>query len=160
MNQESGGNQFLASGAPLTSPAGAIGLFQLMPSTAAGLNVNPADPSGNIQGGLTYLQQLYDQYGDWNQALIAYNEGPGTLSKGTVYPSSQSYADSILSQAGISDMTSGSSDTSDLSVRGPTADLSTLEGSLDSFSFLGLSGTIWAAISAGLFVLLFAFRRT
>lgn len=160
VNQESGGNQFTAAGAPLTSSAGAVGLFQLMPATAAGLNVNPADPAGNIQGGLTYLQQLYDKYGDWNEALIAYNEGPGTLAAGTVYPSSQQYADSILSASGISDSSALPSDTADLSVGSPTVTLSSWAASLDQFSFLGLSGTAWAGISAALLLMLFAFRRT
>src|SRR5580698_10329124 len=45
VNTESSGNQFTSSGAPLTSSAGAIGLFQLMPATGAGLSVNPNDPT-------------------------------------------------------------------------------------------------------------------
>jgi len=41
------------------SPAGATGLFQLMPATAASVGVtNSTDPTQNIQGGLAYLQQL------------------------------------------------------------------------------------------------------
>ncbi len=94
MNRESSGN------AAAVSPAGAIGLFQLMPATAASLGVDPHDPAQNIQGGLTYLSQLHQQYGDWNTALIAYNEGPGNLANRGVFPSSQSYADSILAAAG------------------------------------------------------------
>ena len=105
MNAESSGNP------SAVSPKGAIGLFQLMPATAASLGVDPNDPTQNIQGGLTYLQQLYNQYGNWNDALIAYNEGPGNLANKGVFPSSQSYADGILSAAGISDA-SGPADSS------------------------------------------------
>ncbi len=84
------------------SPKGAQGLLQIMPATQGDLGVtNPFDPYQSADGGAKYLSQLYGQYGDWNRALIAYNEGPGTLAKGTIYPGAQSYADSILANAGI-----------------------------------------------------------
>jgi hypothetical protein len=117
VQSESSGNQFSNSGAPLTSSEGAVGLFQLEPATAAGLNVDPTTPSGNIQGGLTYLQQLYNQYGNWTEALEAYNEGPGNLAANEaagVSPVSAGYAASILAASGINDSTS-SGDTGDLS---------------------------------------------
>lgn len=72
MRQESGGN------ANAHSPAGAIGLMQLMPDTARGLGVNPHDPSQNLLGGAKYLKQLHDHFGDWTQTLAAYNAGPAT----------------------------------------------------------------------------------
>ena len=57
----------------LTSDAGARGIFQLMPGTAAGLGVNPDDPTGNIFGGLSYIQQLMKQTGgDTSQLLRQY----------------------------------------------------------------------------------------
>lgn len=83
---ESGTNQWTASGNLVTSSAGAIGVFQLMPLTAQGLGVNPADVNQNIQGGLTYLKQLYDKYGDWSTALAAYNFGPGNVDSGANWP--------------------------------------------------------------------------
>jgi hypothetical protein len=72
---ESGLNQ------SLVSPKGAIGIFQLMPSTAAQLGVNPYDPNQNIQGGITYLQQMFAQFGDPSSALAAYNCGPGCVQR-------------------------------------------------------------------------------
>lgn len=64
------------------SPAGAIGVFQLMPATAAWLEVDPRDLAQNIDGGVRYLSMLLSQYGqDVQKALAAYNWGPGNLAK-------------------------------------------------------------------------------
>lgn len=63
------------------SSAGAIGLFQLEPATAAQLGVDPRDLYGNIRGGVTYLRQMLAQFGNIPAALAAYNCGPGCISK-------------------------------------------------------------------------------
>lgn len=64
------------------SPAGAMGLMQLMPGTWArqrarfGLDSDPFDPRANILAGTSYLRELYDSYGTAGM-LAAYNAGPG-----------------------------------------------------------------------------------
>lgn len=69
-----------------TSPKGARGTFQLMPTTAASLKygaVDPNDPQGNILGGVRYIRELQDQFGADRPDLIAagYNAGPGAVTK-------------------------------------------------------------------------------
>jgi len=69
------------------SPAGAAGLFQLMPDTAKrfGLSLWPRDqryqPEPSATASAQYLKYLYDRFKDWRLALAAYNAGEGTVQK-------------------------------------------------------------------------------
>jgi soluble lytic murein transglycosylase-like protein len=62
------------------SSVGAVGLFQLMPSSFPGVNIE--DTHTNIDTGVGYLAHLLNQYnGNTSLALAAYNAGPGNVSK-------------------------------------------------------------------------------
>ena len=63
------------------SPAGAVGLMQLMPETAVAFRVrNRFDIGDNIRGGVAYLAWLRDQCGgDWRLILASYVAGPGRI---------------------------------------------------------------------------------
>ena len=51
-----------------------------MPRTAEILGVRDSlNPDENILGGTKYLRLMYDEFGSWRMALIAYNWGPGRL---------------------------------------------------------------------------------
>ena len=71
------------------SPKGALGLMQLIPSTAMRFGVsNPFDPAENLRGGVTYLGHLLKRFGgDVPLSLAAYNAGEGgVLREGGIPP--------------------------------------------------------------------------
>ncbi|MBO0796178.1 MAG: lytic transglycosylase domain-containing protein, partial [Ktedonobacteraceae bacterium] len=62
------------------SPAGAVGIAQFLPSTAAGLGFDPYDPIAALKGAAKYMATYYNKYGqDYAKALAAYNAGSGTV---------------------------------------------------------------------------------
>jgi len=87
------------------SQAGAMGLMQLMPSTAKGLGVrNPFDAEQNIAGGTKYLKNLINKYDSVKLGLAAYNAGSGAVQKyGGVppYKETQNYVKNIIKKAGV-----------------------------------------------------------
>ena len=91
---ESSGNQ------SEVSDAGAVGVMQLMPDTAAALGVNPYDEKQNIEGGAHYLKQMLDTFGgDMKKAIAAYNAGPQAVKDyGGVppYAETQNYVNKVL----------------------------------------------------------------
>ena len=81
------------------SAAGARGLMQLMPSTAATLGVNPDDPAQAVDGAARLLRDLTGEFGRTDLALAAYNAGPGAVHRyGGVppYPETRRYVAAVL----------------------------------------------------------------
>ena len=83
------------------SRVGAMGLMQLMPATAAHMNVeDPFDPRQNILGGTKYLRRLADRYdGDINLVLSGYHAGPGNVEKagGIPFEKTRDYVKNVYS---------------------------------------------------------------
>ncbi len=73
INEESGFNP------NAVSTAGAIGIAQFMPTTAAGLGINPWNPYASLQGAARLMASYLKRYGDYAKALAAYNAGSGRV---------------------------------------------------------------------------------
>lgn len=152
------------------SKSGAIGVMQLMPSTARSLGVtDPYDARQNIMGGTKYLRQNLDRFnGNVSLALAAYNAGPNAVQKyGGIppYQETQNYVKIVTSYMGGAPIysgkmvtTGGSSGTAGLGSLGSLAAYSSAAGLYGSSSssvgsMLGgssLSGSSSASGMAGL----------
>jgi soluble lytic murein transglycosylase-like protein len=87
------------------SPAGAIGVMQLMPETAEAYGADPYDPAQNVDAGTRYLRDLLLMYKDarnqLSRALAAYNAGPGAVARYRGVPpyrETQQYVRKILGE--------------------------------------------------------------
>jgi len=82
------------------SPKGAVGVMQLMPSTARALAADPRDPAQNIDAGARLLRDLLIKYGgDVVKALSAYNAGAGAVERYRGMPpfaETQNYVDKVI----------------------------------------------------------------
>ncbi|QND69194.1 transglycosylase SLT domain-containing protein (plasmid) [Mesorhizobium loti] len=79
------------------SKAGALGIMQLMPATAADLGVRDrCDTQANVQAGLRYLKSLYDEFQDPLLMLAAYNAGPNSVYKAQGIPVNPETAEYIV----------------------------------------------------------------
>ena len=77
--------------------------MQIMPSTAAGLGINPFDPTQAIDGAAQILSQNIQQFGSIPLALAAYDAGPGVVEQyGGIppYPETQTYVNNIMAMLG------------------------------------------------------------
>jgi soluble lytic murein transglycosylase-like protein len=109
--------------------SGEIGVFQLMPTTARDLGVDPTNLQQNINGGVAYLAQQYNTFGDMATATAAYNAGPnGNFNNSQT----QSYVSNVMGTYG---QLTGSGAAASLTGTGSTA--------IDA-----VSPTEWAVLAA------------
>lgn len=87
------------------SPAGAVGVMQLMPATAAELGVDPRNAEQNIFGGAAYLRRQLDRFdGRLDLALAAYNAGAAAVSSAGAVPAipeTRTYVTQILERLSL-----------------------------------------------------------
>ena len=91
IDQESGFNP------SVTSPSGAQGISQFMPGTATSVGLsNPYDPYASIDAMVQLMARYLNDYGSYENALIAYNWGPGNVGRADLPRETQTYLNNIL----------------------------------------------------------------
>jgi soluble lytic murein transglycosylase-like protein len=101
--RESGLKHFRSDGNVVTGTSGEIGIFQVKPATAPGVDLT--DPHQNIKAGVGYLREMLHQFGTWEWALAAYNWGPEKVRRAmqqtapSLPASVRTYVSSILGHA-------------------------------------------------------------
>jgi peptidoglycan DL-endopeptidase CwlO len=89
----------------VVSSAGAEGIAQFMPATAAGMGVDPTNPTESIEGAAQLLGSYTRQFGSYSDALAAYDAGSSAVERyGGIppYAETQAYVPAVLSLAGLS----------------------------------------------------------
>lgn len=90
IQQESGFNP------TISSPAGAQGIAQIMPATAKGWGVNPLKPREALDAAAKNMASYVMKYGSYENALRAYNAGPGAIQASKGYSETNNYVKTIL----------------------------------------------------------------
>jgi hypothetical protein len=90
IQQESGFNP------KIRSPAGALGIAQIMPATARGWGVNPLNPSQALDAAARNMARYVQQFGSYEKALRAYNAGPGNVERSKSFAETNNYVRKIL----------------------------------------------------------------
>jgi soluble lytic murein transglycosylase-like protein len=82
------------------SPAGAEGLLQVLPSTAAELELDASRPAENVLAGARYLREMLDRFGSADLALAAYNAGPAAVDErgGRPYDETVAYVERVTAE--------------------------------------------------------------
>jgi hypothetical protein len=88
----------------IRSSAGAIGIAQFMPATARGAGIDPTDPQQAIPAAARELRAMFNKFGTWSKALVAYNWGQGNLGRkgiGATPAETDRYVDAITRDVGL-----------------------------------------------------------
>ena len=125
------------------SKHGAVGVFQLMPSTAKRLGYNPYSVHDNIRGGITYYKMMYKMFGKMDLAIAAYNAGPGNVKKYNGIPpfkETKKFVASIMTnynslKANPNSMVTTKQDSQLKNINYETPDIKELDFEQDDFDF-------------------------
>lgn len=125
------------------SKHGAVGVFQLMPSTAKRLGYNPYSVNDNIRGGITYYKMMYKMFGKMDLAIAAYNAGPGNVKKYNGIPpfkETKKFVASIMTnynslKANPNSMVTTKQDSQLKNINYETPDIKELDFEQDDFDF-------------------------